>query len=237
MNEAAEALGIGLDDADRAARIYADSARTVGAGRTVLMGVVPYLMNRGRPSAASRLLATAERGFGQRADFGILEFRIFSAVYWDGDTSEAAAAADSLERYLRGTVLSVGQTRSPQTALCALAYWRLKTGEARAAREALRRMRRLATSTSEQLIQSTAMCGVALEAQLATAEHRSDARDKLVHARRLAGQYLPGSPDRAELERRAAAIDAEVEGLQRVIARPSAYHFVLQRADGPDRPK
>src|SRR6185503_4682381 len=81
--------------------------------------------------------------------------------------------------YLRGTALSVGQTRSPQTALCALAYWRLATGDVRAAREALRRMRRLATSTSEQLIQSIATCEAALEAHLATAEHRSSARDKL----------------------------------------------------------
>jgi hypothetical protein len=103
-----ETLGVGLEDADRAADIYEKQAMSVGR-RAVMAGVVPYLLNRGRPSAASRLLATAERGFGRRADVGVLEFRIYAALYWDGDSSEAAAAVQPLETYLDGAPVRLGQ--------------------------------------------------------------------------------------------------------------------------------
>jgi lysophospholipase L1-like esterase len=71
------------------------------------------------------------------------------------------------------------------------------------------------------------------DAQAALLVEVTDARDRVALARAQAGRYLPGSPSRAELDARAAAIDLEIEGLQRVIARPAPYHFVIRPVDDP----
>ena len=161
MIEWAPTHGIGLEDAARAARVYEQRAASVDERRAVVVGVVPFLLNRGRPREASRLLASAERGFGQRSDVGVLEFRIYAALYWDGDSTDAADAAQSIEAYLAGLPLRVGQLRDRQTALCALAQWRLGTGDLTGAGAALRRMRGAAPAVA-----STPGCVAALEAQL-----------------------------------------------------------------------
>lgn len=168
-------LGVGLDDADRAARMYEQRARSVGEGRAVVVGIVPFLLNRGRPAAASRLLTTAERGFGERADVGVLEFRVYAALYWNGDSSEAAAAATSLEAYLEGAPARLGQVRDHQTASCALAHWRLAAGDLTGAEAALRRMRRLGATAGSYPIASRPVCAAAAEAQLAAVRRRPNA--------------------------------------------------------------
>lgn len=174
-------LGVGLDDADRATRVYEEGARSVGERRAVVVGVVPFLLNRGRPGEASRLLATAERGFGQRADVGVLEFRIYAALYWDGDSTEAAAAARSVEAYLDGAPVRLGYVRDPQTASCALAHWRLATGDLAGAEAALGRMRRLGPTTGSYSIEYAPLCAAAVEAQLASARDRPEAGAALGH--------------------------------------------------------
>lgn len=166
--------GVGLDLGDRAARLYEDDApMSVGVNRSVTVAIVPYMLNRGRPDAARRLLATADRGFGLRSDVGVLEFRIFAALYWDGDTSEATAAARTLEAHLDGARVSPGQSRGPESAACALAQWRLETGDIGGAEAALGRMRRLRAPDGEYAIGSTSVCAAALEAQLAVVRHPS----------------------------------------------------------------
>ena len=186
-----EALGLGLDDADRAARVYVASAVSAADHRTVMMGVVPYLLNRGRPGEASRMLSTAERGFGLRADVGVLEFRIFAALYCDGDSSDAAAAVLPLERYMRGARLSAGQARDPQTAACAVGYWQLASGNVRGATTTLATMRKLGVKRST--IQSIPICDAALDAQLAMAEKRPEAAVRLAELDSLlrAGADVP----------------------------------------------
>jgi serine/threonine-protein kinase len=180
-------IGVGFDDADQAARVYDETGRSVGERRAVIVGIVPYTLNRGRPGAASRLLATAERGFGERADVGVLEFRVYAALYWDGDSSEAAAAARSLEGYLAGAPVRQGYVRDPQTARCALAHWRLAAGDlagAEAARGPLR---------APYLVESTSVCVAAVDAQLAAARGRPDAGSTL---ERLDGLLAAGSDRR-----------------------------------------
>ncbi|HEV8639659.1 MAG TPA: hypothetical protein VGV13_00995 [Methylomirabilota bacterium] len=177
--EWSENLGLGLEDADRAARAYDQHSTSVGQRRSVVVRLVPFLLNRGRPGAASRLLATAERGFGQAGDVGVLEFRIYAALYWDGDSSEAAAAARSLEAYLGGAPVPPGQARDRQTAACALAHWRLGTGDLAAAEAALGQLR------APYLVESTPVCVAAAAAQLAAARRRPDAAAALARLDRL----------------------------------------------------
>jgi hypothetical protein len=182
--EWSENLGIGLNDADRAARAYDHNTTSVGQRRSVIVRLVPFLLNRGRPGAASRLLATAERGFGQHSDVGVFEFRIYAGLYWDGDSSEAATAARSLHAYLRGAPVPLGQVRDRQTAACALAHWRLARGDLSGAEAALGQLR------APYLIESTPVCIAAAEAQLAAARRRPDAAAALA---RLDGLLAAGS--------------------------------------------
>ncbi len=168
-------IGLGLTDADRAARLYDARSGPVEDRRAVIVGVVPYFLNRGRPGAASRLLATAERGFGQRADVGVLEFRIHAALYWEGDSNEAAAAAESLEAYLNGAAVRLGHVRGPGTARCALAHWRLAAGDLAGAEAVLGRMPRPVPTAGSDTIESLPVCVAAAAAQLAAARGRPDA--------------------------------------------------------------
>jgi hypothetical protein len=172
--EWSQSLGIGLEDADRAAHAFHQRSSSAAQRRTVVMRLVPFMLNRGRTEEASRLLAGAERGFGQAADVGVLEFRIYSALYWDGDSSEAASAARSLERYLSGEPARLGQVRDTQTANCALAHWRLARGDLAGAEMALAQLRRRGADVSYS-VESIPVCAAAAEAKLAAARRRSDA--------------------------------------------------------------
>lgn len=173
--EWSESLGLGLQDGDRAARAYMEGPKSVGQRRSVIVRIVPFLLNRGRPDAASRLLATAERGFGQHADVGVLEFRVYAALHWDGDSAAAAAAVRSIHAFLGGGSTTIGQVRDRETALCALAHWRLATDDLRGADVALREVRRLGTPPRSYSIESTDVCAAAAEAQLAAVRHGPDA--------------------------------------------------------------
>ena len=165
-----QTLGAGLDDGERAKRRFIEGASEGGYRRAVTVAIVPYLLNRGRPNEASRLLATAERGFGQRVDVGTMEFRIYAALFWDADSSEAASAAASLEAYIEGGPLQAGQARDRATAACALAHWRVALGDHGGAKAALARMRRLLRSSPTAPAESMPICAASVEAQLASAE-------------------------------------------------------------------
>jgi hypothetical protein len=166
--EWSESLGLGLDDGDRAARALDQTAVGAAQRRAVIVRVVPFLLNRGRPREASQLLATAERGFGQAADVGVLEFRIYAALYWDADSTEAAAAAQTLEAYLGGASVPFGYVRDRATAACALAHWRIATGD-------FTQAEKLLTVQEPSSVESLPLCRTAAQARLAAARRRPSA--------------------------------------------------------------
>jgi len=171
------ATGLGLDDADRAARLYKAGTTSTDERRSAIVAVVPFLLNRGRPDEARRLLATAQQGFGQRGDVGVLEFRVYAALYWDGDSSDGAAAARSLEAYLAGAAapMARGQVRDPQTASCALAHWRLAAGDKVGAQA-------LAHSPGRSAVVSLPTCIAAVQAQLGGGAPALERLDSLLRA-------------------------------------------------------
>ena len=57
----------------------------------------------------------------------------------------------------------------------------------------------------------------------------TDARNELDNARKLSGEYLKTNPDRPAADEQAGRIIAEVEALQRLIARPAPYRFVISK--------
>ena len=166
-------LGAGLEDTDRAARRLDDDAHSGAERQQVFEAVVPYMLNRGRPVAAERFLAAAEGGVGRRKDVGVAEFRIYAGLLWDGDSSQAAAAAEALAAHLRGAPVGPGLVRARETAACALAHWRLASNDVRGAEAALGVMRR--AMASSPAIESSPVCAAAVEARLAAARRRPDA--------------------------------------------------------------
>jgi tetratricopeptide (TPR) repeat protein len=157
--------GVGVDDGARAAemnlrRAEGALARTIAVRRSVQM-----LLNLGRPGEASRLLATSERGLGMQGDVGAVEFRIYAALYWDGDKADAAVAARRLEAYLAGASASPLQIRDRNTASCALAHWRIAAADTGAARAALALRQHIAPAATSAF-DATPVCVAAAEALL-----------------------------------------------------------------------
>ncbi len=69
------------------------------------------------------------------------------------------------------------------------------------------------------------------DAQAGLLKQVTDARSELMQADRMTRQYLPDSNHRKESEPQFRAIDTDLQSLQRTLARPSTYHFVVRRAE------
>ncbi|MBN1491485.1 MAG: SGNH/GDSL hydrolase family protein [Phycisphaerae bacterium] len=63
----------------------------------------------------------------------------------------------------------------------------------------------------------------------------TDARGELVHARKLAGDYLKTNPDHAAVLEQMQEIDRRLVDLQRLVARPHPYRFVIRPATKAER--
>jgi eukaryotic-like serine/threonine-protein kinase len=147
--------GTGLEDADSAAA----AVRAIGGRSSDWQRSKAYLhayqVNRGRPSKAlADTAGTDEAEYGPHA---ALYQRVLDALYGDGDSAGAAAAARALAR---------GAAR---TDLCVATLWRLSRGETAGAAQAIGRLRRRAPGDSPQSLTSNAVCAALLEAKLTAA--------------------------------------------------------------------
>lgn len=74
------------------------------------------------------------------------------------------------------------------------------------------------------------------DAQAATLIMLTDSRNQLVQAEKLSGLYLGGNPNLGDASRRIADINERMESLQRTVAKPVPYRFVLKRLPPASRP-
>ncbi|MGH2406025.1 MAG: hypothetical protein ACRDGN_16430, partial [bacterium] len=195
--------GTGLEDAERAAQFAFRRATSTPERSVALQRLVTLLLNRGRPDEASPVLATGERIFGTRFDVGTLEFQVYAALYWDGDSVAAAAAARRLDAYVRGALAHPPEVRDRHTANCALAHWHIAARDFDGARAALGRMRRLpAIAPGLPSPESRPVCVAALEAELAAVGRESNAAtalDRLDQLLRAGSQTVEVVPTVANL--------------------------------------
>ncbi|HSE66493.1 MAG TPA: hypothetical protein VLB12_05885, partial [Gemmatimonadales bacterium] len=146
------------------------------------VGVVVMLahslaLNRGRPHEA--------RSGGESEEFhprGILRVRISDAIYWGGDTSIAATAAESLARL-------VGAPPPPATDqklhayyydVCMLEQWRLAHDDLRTAPASISRLRTAAKIHDIAFPEEHERCADLLDAWFAVAARRPDALQRLL---------------------------------------------------------
>jgi hypothetical protein len=142
--------GIGLDDAER--------ARAILAARRELnhWDASAYELNRGRPRAAQTVLEAAVRhlphdeGEGREVERG----PIWAALYWDGDTAAAAAAATRIGRVADGPPARDLDARWRQYGdICVVETWRLARGDLRTVDRSIATLRAaVATRTSDSII-------------------------------------------------------------------------------------
>ncbi|HUU23742.1 MAG TPA: SGNH/GDSL hydrolase family protein, partial [Phycisphaerae bacterium] len=66
------------------------------------------------------------------------------------------------------------------------------------------------------------------DAQAGVLRQLTEARHQLASARLLSGLYFPGQAERPPMGRQAEAVNSQIEELQRSIARPRPYRFVIR---------
>lgn len=74
------------------------------------------------------------------------------------------------------------------------------------------------------------------DAQAATLIMLTDSRNELVQAEKLSGMYLGGNPNLDASLRQVTDVNQRMESLQRTVARPTPYRFVLKRRPPASQP-
>lgn len=128
-------FGIGVEDGTAAIATLGQQAIGSARRNLALNRSVRVFLNAGQPDSARRLLSETEGTFGPQQGVTKDEFRIFAALYWDGDRGDADAAAERIQQ-------SLSRPPAPSaSSACALAHWRLAQSRVRDADRALRHVR------------------------------------------------------------------------------------------------
>ncbi len=168
----------GLGEADRAVALLLRRAATKDEQWGALNAQHDLDLNRGRPDAALRVteaLRTTRPSSGRH-----LQARVLDALYWDGDTLAAAAAAHELARRHAPPAAHGAERQFQSEDRCVLEQWRLWNGQSGTAARAVGELRRFAEDRqSSESAARNAVCAALLEALLAHAEKRREVAGKL----------------------------------------------------------
>jgi len=167
---------VDLDRAQRVADAAVENARAAGDKYAALVSAHDLALNRGRPSAA--VVATARsRDVAVTSARVYLRERIRDALYWDGDSTAAVAAARELERTAFGAAPEKPADRYAQLVdLCNVELWRAGHGDSRTVAGSVARLRRVSASSEDAGITPFAhACATLLDAVAATSSGCADA--------------------------------------------------------------
>jgi tetratricopeptide (TPR) repeat protein len=169
--------GVDLDRAEKVAEAAVQNSRAQTDRLVALVNAHDLALNRGRPSVAIVITARARNETADANARAYLRERVRDALYWDGDSSAAAAAVRELERTAFGPVPETPAGRFGQIVdLCNVELWRAGHDDARTVASSVVRLRRLAAAVSEPSVTSFAnSCAMLLDAVAASATGRPDA--------------------------------------------------------------
>jgi len=167
---------VDLDRAQRIADAAVEHARAQGDKYVALVSAHDLALNRGRPSAAV-VASTRTRDVAVANARMYLRERVRDALYWDGDTTAAAAAVHELERTAFGPSPKKPVDRFGQFVdLCNVELWRVGHGDARTVTGSVARLRHVSASSEEAAIAGFAhACATLLDAVVASNSGRPDA--------------------------------------------------------------
>jgi tetratricopeptide (TPR) repeat protein/TolB-like protein len=135
----AEWDAVGLDDADRALAALLRRAATADEHAVALLYAHSYALDRGRPADALR--ATDAIKANDLVPRWHLRVRVLDGLYGGGDTTAAAAAADSLRPFADAPLARDLRARSAQyDDIAVVAQWRLWHGDRAGAARAVERL-------------------------------------------------------------------------------------------------
>jgi tetratricopeptide (TPR) repeat protein len=156
-----------------------EAVRTMGEAPAGIVRILAHdlALNRGRPREA--------RSGGEPGDFhprGNLRIRISDAVYWEGDTSLAATAAESLARLVAvpPPPATDRELHAYYYDVCMLEQWRLAHDDLRSARASISRLRAAALVPGIAFPEEHERCADLLDAWFAVAARRPDALQRLL---------------------------------------------------------
>ena len=149
-----------------------------------------YARNGGRPAGVPS--GTERRGWPAHE---AIRNRLRDAVWWDGDTVAARAAAEVLTRAVEASPGSVAAARARYQDVCALGLWRAAHGEFDAAAAASRELRgagiaKLSPDDSASVHNHSRLCAGLLDAWRASALRLPKANAKLALADSLARTWV-----------------------------------------------
>ncbi|MBA3560532.1 MAG: serine/threonine protein kinase [Gemmatimonadaceae bacterium] len=166
--------GVDVDRAERVARERATRDVPASMRSYELLSTHDLELNRGRPNNA--LAITAELARNQRVPGSELRERIRDALFWDGDTTAAAAAVAILERATAGAAPDSSPARPVYFVnVCFVQLWKLARGDAAGAGANIARLRAGATGALEGNASFMSGCAIMLDALHAASEKRADA--------------------------------------------------------------
>jgi tetratricopeptide (TPR) repeat protein len=172
--------GAAVDDADYSTDVLLRNAEAPGARGMALRNRVRLLLNRGRPTEASRVLSEVTTGsFAWVEQSRPPDFRVLAALYWDGDVHDAAAAVRELEAQADSPLSGLPPFYERLSPNCSLAHWRAGTGDLEGARAALVRMKRGPPPRNVFVVRAAALCVASVDAMIAAGRHEPQAAARL----------------------------------------------------------
>jgi serine/threonine-protein kinase len=163
--------GLGLNDAAAASAALFSQPRSEGDLFVAAVLTRNLLLNRGRPRAAAAVRVDQATSLPFEALFSVIE-----ALYWDGDSALASAAARERARFADAPI-AAGAAPDPSQALdlCTVSLWRMAQGQHITLDEAVKKLRRIRAPLDNYATASSPICAAILEAQLAEARRRPEA--------------------------------------------------------------
>jgi hypothetical protein len=159
--------GVGAEDFGRASAEDGLRLRVQDPGYTNFATRLGAL-NSGRPSRVPAFRS----GIANRQR-PVLRSRLGDAIWWDGDSSEAAEAATLLTRLVEEPTFDTRETRNHYQEVCALGQWQVAVGDLSRAETASRRLHAarlpaLEGRDSASFAQSTSLCAALIDAAIAS---------------------------------------------------------------------
>ena len=185
--------GVRLDDGGHALRLLLARAADSEQALDLLLAEHSLALNLGRPMDALEITRQIQRT--SPATRVHLRLQVLDAVFGQGDTAAAAAAAVDLAR----TARSAGLPNAGADA-CALAQWQLARADTAGARQMLELLRADSAEAPAPVSTPAALCVQLVEAALAVALRHKDARarverlDSLVLSAPAAGDAAAYAP-------------------------------------------
>jgi hypothetical protein len=172
---------IGLADGARAVAVLQSRGTQEGSRVDLLLAEHSLALNQGR--VADALAATTRLRRLQPGTEAWLRLRVLDALYADGDSASAEEAARALAELTSAAPLNVPTTWDSWLAnACVIAQWRLARGDTTAVRSTVSILRGRRTINPATGVSATPeACAELLDASLAVATQRRDARTRVRH--------------------------------------------------------